>query len=80
MVREDKNSGSWIRVVLSDDRMYVVTEMKGVWNLGSEFRARMQRPLNYSPLSYLAIKSLPWQHCETKGPFNFTMDSLLFQV
>lgn len=60
MVREeDQNLGSWIKVVLSDDGIYVMIEMKGLWSWRSEFKARMDRPLNYSALSYLARISLP---------------------
>lgn len=60
MVREeDQNLGSWIKVVLSDDGIYVITEMKGLWSWESEFKARMERPLNYSALPYLARISLP---------------------
>jgi len=36
--------------------------------------------LNHLVLSYLAIKCLPWQHCEISGPFKFTVESILLQV
>lgn len=45
MVRkEDQNLGSWIKVVLSDDGIYVMVEMKGLWSWESEFKQNVKTP------------------------------------